>query len=205
MPAGGAGGSGGQPATGGSTAGTGGSNAGAGGTGGSNAGTSGNAASAGRGGAAGAAGTAGIGAGGSGGGSCSQTTLAASIVAQGQSGHLLLRGTVVTPDQVFRGEDLDRWRHHHLRGCSPALPPQRGIATVVDTGGIIFPGLIDTHNHILFDIFDETDWTPMQGVRESQPVDERGPIRRDGRRQAVPERRMALPSTSAASSTSTAS
>ena len=33
-------------------------------------------------------------------------------------------------------------------------------ATVVETHGIILPGLIDTHNHILFDIFDESDWTP---------------------------------------------
>jgi hypothetical protein len=33
-------------------------------------------------------------------------------------------------------------------------------AQIVETNGIIFPGLIDTHNHILFDIFDESDWTP---------------------------------------------
>jgi hypothetical protein len=33
---------------------------------------------------------------------------------------------------------------------------------VIDTNGIIFPGLIDTHNHILFDIFDETDWAPTK-------------------------------------------
>ena len=26
----------------------------------------------------------------------------------------------------------------------------------------IFPGMIDTHNHILFDVFDEDDWSPTQ-------------------------------------------
>jgi 5-methylthioadenosine/S-adenosylhomocysteine deaminase len=40
--------------------------------------------------------------------------------------------------------------------CNPAG------ASVIDTKGIILPGLIDTHNHILFDIFDETDWSPSQ-------------------------------------------
>ena len=35
-------------------------------------------------------------------------------------------------------------------------------ATVVHTNGVIAPGLIDTHNHILFDIFDETDWLPSK-------------------------------------------
>ncbi|MGH7327625.1 MAG: amidohydrolase family protein, partial [Polyangiaceae bacterium] len=33
--------------------------------------------------------------------------------------------------------------------------------TVIDTKGIISPGLIDTHNHILFDIFDDDDWLPL--------------------------------------------
>ncbi len=44
--------------------------------------------------------------------------------------------------------------------CSAAAGA--ATASVVDTQGIIFPGLIDTHNHILFDIFDETDWAPTQ-------------------------------------------
>jgi hypothetical protein len=45
---------------------------------------------------------------------------------------------------------------------SCAGSPTAGMATIVDTQGVIFPGLIDTHNHILFDIFDETHWSPMQ-------------------------------------------
>ena len=46
---------------------------------------------------------------------------------------------------------------------SCAGDPAAADATVVETNGIIFPGLIDTHNHILFDIFDETDWAPDAG------------------------------------------
>ena len=80
-----------------------------------------------------------------------------------RSGHLLLRGTVVTPDQVFRGEVLIDGDTITCVAARPALPPRaRAPRTVVDTHGIIFPGLIDTHNHILFDIFDETDWAPTQ-------------------------------------------
>ena len=41
------------------------------------------------------------------------------------------------------------------------MPGRRG-ATIIDTKGVIAPGLIDTHNHILFDIFDDDDWLPSQ-------------------------------------------
>lgn len=33
-------------------------------------------------------------------------------------------------------------------------------ATIIDTQGIIFPGLIDAHNHAAFSMFDEADWNP---------------------------------------------
>jgi hypothetical protein len=39
--------------------------------------------------------------------------------------------------------------------------PAAADATLIDTAGIIAPGMIDTHNHVLFDVFDETDWTPL--------------------------------------------
>src|SRR5262249_16597251 len=35
-------------------------------------------------------------------------------------------------------------------------------ATVIRTPGLVIPGLLDAHNHGLFDIFDESDWTPTQ-------------------------------------------
>jgi cytosine/adenosine deaminase-related metal-dependent hydrolase len=69
---------------------------------------------------------------------------------------------VVTPDQSFAGEVLvvgDTLTCVEV-DCSAAAAAAN--ATVVQTHGIILPGLIDTHNHILFDIFDETDWSPTQ-------------------------------------------
>ena len=42
-----------------------------------------------------------------------------------------------------------------------AEPQAAGVAHVT-IDGVISPGLIDTHNHILFDIFDDSDWLPTQ-------------------------------------------
>lgn len=101
------------------------------------------------------------GAGGEGGGSINVPP-DAEIVSLGDPDKLLLRGTIVTPGIAFAGEvlvvgdlitcvDLD---------CSGA--PDAALASIVETHGIVMPGMIDTHNHILFGIFDETDWSPMQ-------------------------------------------
>jgi len=70
----------------------------------------------------------------------------------------VLRGTVVAPSGPFVGEVRYDGDVIKCVGATGACTVQG--ATVVDTQGIILPGLIDTHNHILFDIFDETDWTP---------------------------------------------
>jgi hypothetical protein len=69
---------------------------------------------------------------------------------------IVLRGTVVTPDTSFVGEVRIDGDVIKCVGVSCTVPG----AQIVETNGIIFPGLIDTHNHILFDIFDESDWTP---------------------------------------------
>lgn len=86
------------------------------------------------------------------------------LVSQGVAGKLLLRGTVVTPDQVFEGEVLIESDTITCAAAScsysPSSPP-----SIIDTNGMIFPGLIDAHNHILFDIFDETDWAPAQAYQ----------------------------------------
>ena len=42
--------------------------------------------------------------------------------------------------------------------CS-SLPAASG-ATVISTSGVIMPGMLDGHNHGLFNIFDEADWSP---------------------------------------------
>ncbi|RYE74381.1 MAG: hypothetical protein EOO74_11630, partial [Myxococcales bacterium] len=43
-----------------------------------------------------------------------------------------------------------------------SIRPGASGATVIETNGIISPGLIDTHNHILYDIFDNDDWAPKK-------------------------------------------
>jgi 5-methylthioadenosine/S-adenosylhomocysteine deaminase len=82
----------------------------------------------------------------------------------GAKDRLLLLGTIVTPLDVFEGQVLIEGA---LITCVSAdggcesLPGALG-ATRLDTDGVIAPGMIDTHNHILFDVFDDDDWTPSR-------------------------------------------
>jgi cytosine/adenosine deaminase-related metal-dependent hydrolase len=73
-----------------------------------------------------------------------------------------LLGTVVTPDTVFEGEVLVEGDTITCVDVTCRGQPGAAGASIVDTQGVVFPGLIDTHNHILFDIFDETDWAPTK-------------------------------------------
>ena len=93
---------------------------------------------------------------------CRVSSGAPNIASTGQAGHLVLRGTIVTPDQVIEGEVLVDGDTISCVAASCSGAPTYAQATVVETHGIIFPGLIDTHNHILFDTFDETDWSPIK-------------------------------------------
>src|SRR4051812_23464477 len=70
--------------------------------------------------------------------------------------HVLIGGTIVTPDQVITGHVLiEADRITCVGDC--VNEPGAAQATVIETHGIIAPGLIDTHNHILFDVFDNDD------------------------------------------------
>jgi len=89
-------------------------------------------------------------------------TPAPAITKTGAANKILLKGTVVTPDTFFVGEVLVEGDTITCAAASCATSAGAAAATVVETNGIIFPGLIDTHNHILFDIFDETDWAPTK-------------------------------------------
>lgn len=71
---------------------------------------------------------------------------------------VLLQGTVVLPDRVFRGGVLVEGDTITCVGESCGALD----AAIVNTNGLIMPGLIDAHNHILFDIFDEQDWVPSK-------------------------------------------
>jgi 5-methylthioadenosine/S-adenosylhomocysteine deaminase len=84
------------------------------------------------------------------------------VLSVGVGGAYLLRGMVVGPASAFAGEVLVVGSTITCVAASCAPAAGAATATLIDTHGIIFPGLIDTHNHILFDVFDETDWTPTK-------------------------------------------
>lgn len=78
----------------------------------------------------------------------------------GAKDRILLRGLLLTPTGPLQGELLVEG---NLISCVAAsCSAQSGAqgATTIQTTGIISPGLIDSHNHGLFNIFDESDWTP---------------------------------------------
>ncbi len=85
-------------------------------------------------------------------------------IAQAGTSGFLLRGTIVDSDPTidpFVGEVLVTGDTIQCVQASCAGAPGAANATIIATNGMVMPGLIDAHNHILFDIFDETDWTPM--------------------------------------------
>lgn len=90
------------------------------------------------------------------------TETPATIVQLGVSDKVLLRGLVVTPSQAFAGEVLVEGDLITCVAPSCAAVPGAATASVVETGGILFPGLINTHDHVLFDVFDADDWAPSQ-------------------------------------------
>lgn len=74
----------------------------------------------------------------------------------------MLTGTVVSPTTVYEGQVLVEGERITCAGPGTDCQSQAGAqgATIIHTKGIIAPGLIDAHNHILFDIFDGDDWLP---------------------------------------------
>lgn len=77
---------------------------------------------------------------------------------------ILLLGTIVTPETILDGQVLVEGNLITCvaSGTTCAAMPGAAGATIIDTKGVIAPGLIDTHNHILFDIFNDDDWLPAQ-------------------------------------------
>jgi hypothetical protein len=83
------------------------------------------------------------------------------MITPGAPDRFLLTGMIVTPDTAFAGQVLVEQQLITCVDTSCAAMPGAAGATLIDTHGIIAPGTIDTHNHILFDIFDNTDWYPV--------------------------------------------
>lgn len=88
----------------------------------------------------------------------------AATMVSGAADRILLRGIVVTPTTAFDGEVLVEGPMITCAkaGTACSLAPGALGATIITTNGVIAPGLIDTHNHILFDIFDGADWLPSK-------------------------------------------
>ncbi|MDB4994556.1 MAG: S-adenosylhomocysteine deaminase [Myxococcaceae bacterium] len=74
----------------------------------------------------------------------------------------VFRGMVITPDDAIDGEVfvVDEMIVCVEKGRKCSESKDATGATIIETHGVIAPGLIDTHNHILFDIFDNDDWGP---------------------------------------------
>ncbi len=86
----------------------------------------------------------------------------AELVVMPRRDKVLLQGTVLLPDGAFQGEVMIEGDTITCVAASCAGVVQVIDAAIVRTNGLILPGLIDTHNHILFDIFDETHWSPSK-------------------------------------------
>jgi cysteine-rich repeat protein len=95
-------------------------------------------------------------------GNCSADSGPAQIVSAGTSQNVILRGCIVTPTVSFTGEVLVVGDSLACVAADCSAAAGAATATVVNTHGIVLPGLVDAHNHISFDIFDETDWSPQQ-------------------------------------------
>ncbi len=80
----------------------------------------------------------------------------------GAPSRLLLRGTIVTPAGPLEGEVLVDGNLITCVAASCAGEAGADGATILETNGYVLPGLIDLHNHVLFNIFDEDDWAPTQ-------------------------------------------
>ncbi|MDB4938862.1 MAG: S-adenosylhomocysteine deaminase [Labilithrix sp.] len=78
---------------------------------------------------------------------------------------MLLTGTVLGESGPFEGQVLTL--PDGTIGCAEAgnvceADPRAAGVAIVTIDGVISPGLIDTHNHILFDVFDDSDWLPAK-------------------------------------------
>lgn len=82
-----------------------------------------------------------------------------------RNGLYLLRGTVVTPDEVIEeGEVLFNEGGILCAGRTCEPHPSYCNAQLVETGGYIFPGLIDPHNHITYRFL--PPWDPPQQYQD---------------------------------------
>src|ERR1700733_11182109 len=80
------------------------------------------------------------------------------LLAQTPSTTFALRGTLVTPGGIVENGTVVIQQNKIVAvGAKVKLPPN---STVLDTGGVIAPGLIDLHNHLTYNVFPR--WHPIE-------------------------------------------
>lgn len=82
----------------------------------------------------------------------------AELASIGSPRSILLRGFVVTPNQIFTGEVFIQGDLIACVNTSCSNEPGIEEASVVETNGLIFPGLINTTHQTLYGVFDHTAW-----------------------------------------------
>ncbi len=113
------------------------------------------------GGAGATGGSGGMGTGGTGGSGGGVVGPDAVLEQVGDPNRILLKGWLLTPSDSMAGEVLVEDDLITCVAASCSGEPGAATASIVQTNGIILPGMIDTHNHVQFNIFDEDDWTPI--------------------------------------------
>ena len=80
------------------------------------------------------------------------------LLAQSASGGFALRGTLITPGGIVEnGTVVIQQNKITAAGAKVKVPAN---ATVIDTHGVIAPGLIDLHNHLTYNVFPR--WHPSE-------------------------------------------
>src|SRR5271156_2760333 len=80
------------------------------------------------------------------------------LLAQSPSTGFALRGTLVTPGGIVENGTVVIQQNKIVAVGTKVKVPSN--ATVIDTGGVIAPGLIDLHNHLTYDVFPR--WHPSE-------------------------------------------
>src|SRR6266481_9311838 len=81
---------------------------------------------------------------------------ATSVVVGTDPSKTLIKGTLVTPDQVIEGELLIEGDTITCVAVTCETPD--GTTRITVTNGYIFPGFVDAHNHVAYNIL--ARWTP---------------------------------------------
>ncbi len=78
----------------------------------------------------------------------------------GATDRFLIQGVIVTPAGPITGELLVEGTNITCVAASCSAMAGASGATVIRTSGFVMPGMLDSHNHGLFNFLDEADWTP---------------------------------------------